>query len=688
MGVVHLARQASLGRLVAVKRISPDMELEPEIVQRFLEEVRILSRLAHPHIVKLFDSGLVEGRPFLVMEYVEGASLSEHLRAGQRPDLGTLLEFAHQALSGLDYLHSLSLIHRDLKPANILISRDGTARVADFGLARTPGTASLTPAGSVLGSPAYLAPEVLLGQRSSVKSDLYAMGVVLCAIVADSHPRGTGCDAREFVRLRVSMDPLPLSFMVRGLDPALGSLIDGLLRRDPARRPDSAEKVRRALEQILLEKRALTEAQPHPEATATVVPAAGPAPELSPRRRRPWGRPWRWAAAAFVAAVLLTILSVRIADRPGAAGPGSLPAPATGPEPLRPTIERHREWARSVFETASSVRVVATCRPVDGATDPVLRVEESAPGTGHELRVPSLNRWASYELTLSLADRAGAIRAAGTCPLPSPLDRLRQACRRIAPEKIEAAAIRVGATRDPPDRRAAILTGVLESSGYSDLYQAAVTRCRGWLAGSGAPAADRGDRVFMLNRLSLIRRLDRVALLERLPFRSGVDELLGPTHSASPDGLEPAFTVQCPVPPRSVLSQTGMRLRRRLGGDAATYLKTRAVVPEPGAFRRASLVVEVDDLAPVALLCAALGPSGLVLELSGPVGHTGGPLVLRHSFDPAFLVGGANTVELSLELDDPRFKSSEALALVLASDEVATRRGLRCQPRACRLELR
>ena len=180
MGSVFLATDLRHERQVAIKVLRADVGTSMG-AERFLQEIRIAARLEHPHILMLIDSGETDGLLYYVMPFVEGESLRDRLhREGPLP-LGDALRIAAQVADALDYAHARGIIHRDIKPENILLS-DGHAKVADFGIARLAGAPSgnLTQTGMSLGTPSYMSPEQIMGERElDGRSDLYSLACVL-----------------------------------------------------------------------------------------------------------------------------------------------------------------------------------------------------------------------------------------------------------------------------------------------------------------------------------------------------------------------------------------------------------------------------------------------------------------------------------------------------------------------------
>jgi eukaryotic-like serine/threonine-protein kinase len=244
MGEVYRADDLRLGQIVALKFLPRSVERDESRRSRFLNEVKIARQVSHTNVCRVYDVGDVDGRHFISMEFVDGEDLAALLlRIGRLPR-DKAVQIARQLCAGLAAAHEQGVLHRDLKPANVMIDGRGKARITDFGLAELAGAAD--GAGSTAGTPAYMAPEQLAGSAASVKSDLYALGLVLYELFTGQRPF-LATDAQELVRLQQETEPATPSSHVEGFDPAVERVILRCLRKDPKERPSSALSVAAAL---------------------------------------------------------------------------------------------------------------------------------------------------------------------------------------------------------------------------------------------------------------------------------------------------------------------------------------------------------------------------------------------------------------------------------------------------------
>jgi serine/threonine-protein kinase len=229
---VYLAEDTDLGRNVAIKLLHPHLAVDDGFMQRFREEARSAARLRHHNIVRIFDVSKTEdGRPFLVMELLEGTLLSGIITERAPLSHAEASDIVTQLASALDYLHANGLIHRDLKPSNVMIDDAGVATLMDFGVARSLAEqAHLTSPGQFLGTPTYMAPESMSGAALGPAADIYSLGVVAYEMIS-GRPPFTG-NTQRLLYAHMSEQPPPLT----NVDPALAASVQRALEKDPAQR--------------------------------------------------------------------------------------------------------------------------------------------------------------------------------------------------------------------------------------------------------------------------------------------------------------------------------------------------------------------------------------------------------------------------------------------------------------------
>jgi eukaryotic-like serine/threonine-protein kinase len=244
MATVWRGVDERLGRRVAVKLLDRADTADPAMLQRFDREARTAGGLTHPNIVAVYDVGTDNGVPYLVMEFIDGTSLAALLASGPLP-IDQAVDVARQACDALAMTHAQGVVHRDIKPANILLTTNGTVKVCDFGIARLAHQqqTNLTAPHSAIGTSAYMAPEQASGGAVDARTDLYALGCVLYAMLA-GHPPFTG-DNPLNVLWQHQYQPAPAVAVLSPDTPAdLDALIARLLAKNPADRPATAAEVR------------------------------------------------------------------------------------------------------------------------------------------------------------------------------------------------------------------------------------------------------------------------------------------------------------------------------------------------------------------------------------------------------------------------------------------------------------
>lgn len=248
MGVVYKARDPQLDRLVAIKTVRAERGLRPEhqadVQKRLFEEATAVARLSHPNIVAVHDVVIAGEDPCLVMEYVDGHTLAELIARGPLAP-ARAAHLVLQVCEALDYAHRLGVVHRDVKSANILITEKGVAKLTDFSIARLSGRHA-TPAGAMMGTPAYIAPEQFRGHAAEPRSDLFSLGVVLYEAVTGVLPFA-GEDVAAVLYQVVHADPVPPRARNRDVSPALDAVIRRAMSKEPAQRYSSARACAEAL---------------------------------------------------------------------------------------------------------------------------------------------------------------------------------------------------------------------------------------------------------------------------------------------------------------------------------------------------------------------------------------------------------------------------------------------------------
>ena len=245
MGTVYRAVDETLSREVAIKILNPELN-EPELARRFRAEAVTVARLSHPGIATVFELFQHDDRWLMVMEYVRGETLEVLVeRVGALP-VDRAVDLAAQALAALAHAHGVGVVHRDLKPANLMLSESGLVKIMDFGIARVVGSEHLTTAGLTMGTPAYMAPEQVLGQEVDARSDLYAMGVVLYRLVTAKLPF-TGATPFAMAHSQVQDMPKPVRLSREGLPPWIEDVLAHALEKRPEDRFQTAQAFANAI---------------------------------------------------------------------------------------------------------------------------------------------------------------------------------------------------------------------------------------------------------------------------------------------------------------------------------------------------------------------------------------------------------------------------------------------------------
>jgi serine/threonine protein kinase len=231
MGVVYLGHDPGLDRAVAVKLMDPEVSRDPASRERFAREARSVAAIRHDNVVQIYAVREADGLLYLAMEYIDGQSLEEVVEKSGPLSIADLGAAAEQIAAGLHAAHARGIIHRDLKPANVLRGKDGRCRLVDFGLARSDKDASVSVAGSVVGTPLFMSPEQVYGEPLDHRSDLFSLGTVLHVLATGKNPFSANSTVAVMKKV-ADVDPPPL----RELRKDVPEWIERLVRRLHAKR--------------------------------------------------------------------------------------------------------------------------------------------------------------------------------------------------------------------------------------------------------------------------------------------------------------------------------------------------------------------------------------------------------------------------------------------------------------------
>ncbi|RFU41335.1 serine/threonine protein kinase, partial [Actinomadura logoneensis] len=270
MATVYLARDVRLDRVVAIKVMHAGLASDDEFVARFIGEAKAAAALSHPNVVAVYDQRTDGEHVFLVMEYVPGRTLRDLLAERGRIGPREALTLMQPVLAALGAAHRAGMVHRDVKPENVLISEDGQAKVADFGLARAESASKMTKTGLIIGTVGYLAPEQVVTGNADVRSDVYAAGILLYELLTGELPHRAD-SALAVAYKHVNEVVPPPSLAVQGLPPQVDALVTRATSHSPDERFPDANAFLAAVAEVVnglapdIDRR-IADAQPHPTA--------------------------------------------------------------------------------------------------------------------------------------------------------------------------------------------------------------------------------------------------------------------------------------------------------------------------------------------------------------------------------------------------------------------------------------
>jgi eukaryotic-like serine/threonine-protein kinase len=434
MGKVYKVRNVISDRVEALKVLLPDLATEPDLADRFVREIKVQASLEHPNIASLHTALRVENQLLMLMEFVEGMTLDQKLKAGPLP-ISEAVEYVAQVLGALGYAHQHGVIHRDIKPANMMLTPAGVIKLMDFGIAKAATDRKLTMTGTTMGSLYYMSPEQIKGATTlDSRSDLYSIGVTLYELVTGKRPFD-GDSQFAIMAAHLEKNPIPPITLDPRLPAELNDIILLSVAKDPAARFQSAEAFRNALLNIQglvgrpagAVSTAASGATAAPQVAPVLPQEAPPAPATAAKGHR-----GMWIAAGALCTALLVVGIIQFGPwkktSAGSAPPppelpaAAAPAPQVMPPPAAPVVQPETQPAAVVAPVVQTPAAGAggktpVQRPAPMRAAPVGRSVTSAPVAAQ----PQANTSAPPP-------------AASTSPAPSP--------RPPAPAAPDAAATR------------------------------------------------------------------------------------------------------------------------------------------------------------------------------------------------------------------------------------------------------
>lgn len=297
MSTVYLARDEVLDRPVAVKLMHREMTEQPDQLERFNQEARAVAKLSNPNVVAVIDAGEDQGRPYIVLEYVQGETLKQRIARVGALDATEALAYGLEVAQGLGVAHERKMVHRDVKPQNVLIDSTGRAKLTDFGIARELNDEGVTATGRVIGTTDYVAPEQAMGKDVDPRSDIYSLGIVLYEMLTGDVP--FEADNQIGVAMKHVNEELPDVQAIRpDISAASARVVDRATTKNPDDRYQSIEEMTDDL-QAALEVEAIRAGGTTGEATSVLDAVA------APRRQIPVSKASPWPAVALLLVALL-----------------------------------------------------------------------------------------------------------------------------------------------------------------------------------------------------------------------------------------------------------------------------------------------------------------------------------------------------------------------------------------------
>ncbi|MFL5841519.1 MAG: protein kinase domain-containing protein [Thermoleophilaceae bacterium] len=468
MATVFLAEDERLGRKVAVKRLHAD---SPEdAAQRFEREAKVGASLSHPNLVTVFDTVADEEGVLIVMEYVEGENLAQ-LMARERLSSEQAVDIIRGVAGALDHAHQAGVVHRDVKPANILVSPDGKPKLVDLGIATATERTQITAAGTVLGTPSYMAPEQLEGRKVEKAVDIYALGAVAFELLSGRKAR-RGRTPVEIAHQIATGPPPDLREAWVDAPPAAAAVLERAMARDPAERPATAGELARGLREGLS-----TPAPPPPAAptaSTRAMPVAVPFQRderprrAAPARRRPATRRRLPGWIPFVGTVLALLVAIGaiVALTSGGSDKATAPILPAQHEAAKPKQKKSSQQAPAQSQTQTT-----PAAPAGGGNDP-------AQGAALHAQAHNLINQGRYDQAIALEQQAvKLLEGSGRVEYWYALYDLGHALRLAG----------------HPDQAIPVLEKRLQNPNQRGVVQAELDRARAEAAGKGGGKAKKGD---------------------------------------------------------------------------------------------------------------------------------------------------------------------------------------------------
>jgi serine/threonine-protein kinase len=371
MATVWRGRDLRLDRPVAIKQVSGYGLSQPFALERFNREARAVGRLSHPNVVSVYDVGAQDDQPYLVMELVEGPTVANLMAQGALP-IVDVLSIVSQICDGLTAAHAAGIVHRDIKPANLILTAYGVVKICDFGVARLLDASvaqNLTGPVAAMGSPGYMAPEQISGGTIDPRTDLYALGCTIYAMLTGRPPFTTGGPLRV-VQQHLAEPPERLGRRRQGVPAAVEELVADLLAKSPDQRPPDAASVQARIASVLRDSATGVD--------VSVVARRGPAdPDAASREQRPDRR--LWLTAGLVAtAVVLTLFAANVfpALRWAGGPPKARWVEPTTAAPAVPVAPHPTGSPSRPSSSAAGHPSSPTAKPAPSPTDPIVALRQ------------------------------------------------------------------------------------------------------------------------------------------------------------------------------------------------------------------------------------------------------------------------------------------------------------------------